>query len=136
MLLDPSPNGSTARRNLLEEEGYQVEVFPTLEAACLRLAAGQPSVAVVSCDDSGGNAIGRLRASGLTSPAILISGIAESAGLNPETTGADAVIQKSASEISVLKREIQRLLRPRPVRRKPAQAAGSAASKTRDSKQA
>ena len=49
-------------------------------------------------------------------------------GLNEENTQADAVIQKSANEVSHLSRAVARLLRQQSARQKPPRkAAGSAA---------
>ena len=50
---------------------------------------------------------------------ILLSGFAESMGLSETGTGADAVIQKSATEVQYLLRTVSRLLRKR-VAKKPA----------------
>ena len=44
-------------------------------------------------------------------PVILISGFVDTLGLNESTTGANAVIQKSANEVSRLIRAVSRLLR-------------------------
>src|ERR1700682_3245155 len=53
---------------------------------------------------------------------ILISGFTDTLGLNEANTGADVVIQKSANEVSHLVRSVNRLLRRKPVVKKPAQA--------------
>jgi CheY-like chemotaxis protein len=52
---------------------------------------------------------------------ILLSGFTESLGLNEQNTGADAVMQKSANEVSHLVNAVNRLLRkvPKKSSRKP-----------------
>ena len=42
---------------------------------------------------------------------VLVSGFVDTLGLNEATTGADAVIQKSANEVTHLVRAVNRLLR-------------------------
>jgi CheY-like chemotaxis protein len=54
-----------------------------------------------------------LRERGVTIPIILLSGFADCLGLTPESTGADVVLQKNASEITTLARYAKRLLMPR-----------------------
>ena len=49
---------------------------------------------------------------------MLVSGFVDTLGLNEASTGADAVIQKSANEVTHLVRAVNRLLR----RKKPAAA--------------
>ena len=49
---------------------------------------------------------------------ILISGFVDTLGLNEENTKADAVIQKSANEVSHLSRAVARLLRQKSARQK------------------
>lgn len=52
-------------------------------------------------------------------PIILISGFADTLGLNEQNTGADAVIQKNATEVAHLTRSVARLMRRKPVRKAP-----------------
>lgn len=56
--------------------------------------------------------IKELRSRGLTIPVILLSGFADQIGLTPASTGANAVLQKSASEVPALLRSTKRLLAP------------------------
>jgi CheY-like chemotaxis protein len=55
--------------------------------------------------------IRRLREVRKDLPVVLLSGYVDPLGLNEDTTGADAVIQKSAHEIPNLLRAVSRLLR-------------------------
>ena len=56
--------------------------------------------------------IASLRQRGFRIPVILLSGFTESLGFCEEASGADAVIQKSANEITQLLRCTKRLLMP------------------------
>ena len=58
---------------------------------------------------------------------VLVSGFVDTLGLNEAITGADAVIQKSANEVTHLVRAVNRLLRRKPSK-KPAGVSGGAAS--------
>ena len=53
---------------------------------------------------------------------VLISGFADTLGLNEENTDADVVIQKSANEVAHLIRAVSRLMRAKPAP-KPARSA-------------
>jgi len=53
---------------------------------------------------------------------ILVSGFVDTLGLNEATTGADAVIQKSANEVTHLVRAVNRLLRKKPAKKVAASA--------------
>jgi len=64
--------------------------------------------------------IARLRKHAPGLPVILISGFVDALGLNEDNTGADAVIQKSANEVSHLVRSVGRLLRKPPAKKPPA----------------
>ena len=48
---------------------------------------------------------------------VLVSGFVDTLGLNEATTGADAVIQKSANEVTHLVRAVNRLLRRKPAKK-------------------
>jgi FixJ family two-component response regulator len=63
--------------------------------------------------------IAELRNRQFDKPIVLLSGFTDTLGLTPESTGADAVLQKSANEVNNLVRTVQRLLNPK----KPAQRA-------------
>jgi len=58
----------------------------------------------------------RLRKQAPDIPIVLVSGFVDTLGLNEASSGADAVIQKSANEVTHLVRAVNRLLR----RKKPA----------------
>ena len=117
--------GILARRSVLEELGYEV-----ISAACggdaLKLVAEHQFDLVVTdykmSPMDGLELIKHLRAGNFQKPIILLSGFVENLGMRPESTGADAVLQKSANEVSNLLRHTKRLLNP------PRKPAGGSAS--------
>ena len=72
---------------------------------------------------TGVDLIAALRALRPTVRTILLSGFADFLGMTTESTGADAVLAKNASELANLTHNVKRLLRPVPVRPKSATAA-------------
>ena len=50
-------------------------------------------------------------------PIVLISGFVDTLGMNEANSGADAVIQKSANEVTHLVRAVNRLLRRKPAKK-------------------
>ena len=86
---------------------------------------------VVMPGKSGLELLAELKKSGLQTPIVLISGFTNALGLNEATTGADVVLQKSATEVSQLIRAVNRLLRKNapPKKRATVQKKSVAASK-------
>jgi CheY-like chemotaxis protein len=120
LLVDDNADGIAARRSVLEELGYCV-VPAGCGADALKLAE-QESFDLVITDYKMSpvnwlELIQKLRETGFGKPIILLTGFAENLGLKADTTGADAVIQKSANEVVTLVRHTKRLLS---VPRKPA----------------
>ncbi len=117
---------------MLEELGYRIATAPNA-ADALDQFHRQPFDLVVTDYKmprmDGTELIVRLRKQAPELPVILISGFVDSLGLNEDNTGADAVIQKSANEVSHLVRTVARLLRKSPAK-KPA-AAQSSEAKTK-----
>lgn len=115
LLVDDNHDGILARRSVLEELGYEVapassglEALEKLQARRFDLLITDFKMAPID----GLELIRRVRADGNTIPIILLSGFAETIGLTPESTGANAVLQKSAKEIDMLVRNAKRLLNP------------------------
>lgn len=133
LLVDDNVYGVEARRSLLEELGYTVvSAHCGLEA--LKIAE-EGNFDLVITDFKmepidGLELIAKLRTSNFTKPIILLTGFAESLGLNSDCTGANVVIQKSSQEVANLIRHTKRLLQPP---RKPprSQGPGPSSSRTR-----
>ena len=125
-MVDDNRDGILARRSVLEELGYQV-ISAGCGADALKLVKEHKFDLVVTdykmSPMDGLELIRLLRADEFCNPIILLSGFAENLGLRPESTGADAVVQKSANEVSNLLRHTKRLLNPP---RKPAGSGGTA----------
>jgi CheY-like chemotaxis protein len=132
LLVDDNRMGLSARRIVLEELGYRVDPYSSPSEALAQFH--NQSFDLVITDYrmpgmSGVELIAGIRGCNPATPIILISGFADTLGLDEVTTGADVVIQKSNHEVAHLVRSVQRLLN-RKVARKPA-AAQKAALKVR-----
>jgi CheY-like chemotaxis protein len=112
LLVNRSANGRTARKAVLEELGHCVTVSASA-ADALEQCAKQAFQLVVTDVDF----MVRLRKQTSELPIIFISDVVDPLGLNEENTGADAVIQKSANEVTHLIRAVGRLLRRKPGRK-------------------
>ena len=116
LMVDDNRDGVLARRSVLEELGYQV-ISAGCGADALELVKEHNFDLVVTdykmSPMDGLQLIQQLRSDDFQKPIILLSGFAENLGLKPESTGADAVVQKSAHEVTNLLRQTKRLLTPR-----------------------
>ena len=115
LLVDDNRDGILARQAVLEELGYGVIAARCGEEA-LKIVQSQ-AVDLVITDFkmkpvTGIELINGLRQSKPELPIILLTGFADSLGLTPENTGANAVLQKSANELNTLLRAVKRLLQP------------------------
>lgn len=128
LLVDDNSLGLAARRVVLQELGHRVQTSSTA-AEALELC-GKHNFDVVVTDYkmpkmNGIEFIGRLRKLHPATSVILISGFADTLGLDESTTGADIVLQKSANEVTQLIRAVNRLLRKQQA---PKKTSGSQAS--------
>lgn len=129
LIVDDNGLGLQARRTVLEELGHHV-LTSTVPHEALDLC-GKQRFDIVITDYrmpkmDGLQLIAHLRKLDATVSVILISGFADTLGLNEANTGADVVLQKSANEVSHLIRSVNRLIRKPPARRKPAGSQSSA----------
>jgi CheY-like chemotaxis protein len=123
LLVDDNANGLAARRSVLEELGHRIMTATSGGDALEQFSAHKFDMVVTDYKMprmDGLELIGRLRAQSPNLPIVLISGYADTLGMNETSTGADVVIQKSSHEVSHLVRAVNRLLRPKPALRKPA----------------
>jgi len=74
----------------------------------------------------GAQLISHLRRERADVPIVLISGFADTLGLSEVTTGANAVIQKSAHEVPMMLRAVERLLNSKAPRKPPGRYSGVA----------
>jgi CheY-like chemotaxis protein len=128
LLVDGHRAGLRARCMVLEEEGHVATGVSSPDEALQLLATEKFGVIVTEFKLTGITAsefISRLRDVAPGTPIILLSGYVDALGLSERTTGADAVLMKSASEPNQLTHTVSRLLRMKPAA---ARARKSAAS--------
>jgi CheY-like chemotaxis protein len=134
LLVDDNANGLKARKTVLEDLGYGIVTASNGHDALERFSPQKFDLVVTDYKMprmDGLELIVNLRRLAPALPIVLISGFVDSLGLNEENTKADAVIQKSANEVSHLSLAVARLLRQQSSRQKPARKpAGSVASRT------
>ena len=112
LLVDDNRDGLLVRRCLLEEIGCCVQTAASGEEGLKLFQATQFDVVVTDYRMprmNGAELIQRIRLLDPNARVILLSGFVEPLGLTEESTGADAVIAKSASEPARLLRTVKRL---------------------------
>jgi CheY-like chemotaxis protein len=117
LLVDDNANGLCARKSVLEELGHHITTAGSGADALDRFVSQTFDLVVTDYKMphmNGLQLITRLRAQAPEVAIILISGYADTLGLDEDSTGADAVIQKSAHEVTHLVRTVNRLLRRKP----------------------
>ena len=107
LLVDGNLSGLAARKSVLEELGHKTRCASSAADALEQLASQKFDLVVTGAPEL----VRRIRKQDEDIPIVLLSGFVDALGLNEETTGADAVIQKSANEVSHLVRAVARLLR-------------------------
>lgn len=114
LIVDDNSMGLQARRTVLEELGHRVHTCSSPQDALEQCGKNRFDVVVTDYrmpKMDGIEFIAELRKHHPGVPVILISGFTDALGLNELSTGADAVIQKSALEVGHLIRAVNRLLR-------------------------
>lgn len=131
LIVDDNSMGLLARRTVLEELGHRVHTCSSAQDALEQCHKNSFDVVVTDYrmpKMDGIEFIRELRKVYPSQPIILISGFAETLGLNESSTGADVVLQKSANEVGHLIRAVNRLLK-RPERKPPRPQSPDPASK-------
>ena len=114
LMVDDNKMGLTARKAVFEEMSYRVVAVSTPEEALEQATATQFDVVVTDFKMNtmtGVELIRALRTANIHAPVVLLSGCVDALGLNENNTGADIVIQKSASEVTHLVRAVKNLVR-------------------------
>lgn len=127
LVVDDNANGLAARKSVLEELGHKITTAPNGVEAFALFQEHKFDLVVTDYRMprmDGLELISNVRGLRPEIPIVLISGFTDSLGLDEKSTGADAVIQKSANEVSHLVRAVNRLLRKKAAPRKPAAAQG------------
>jgi CheY-like chemotaxis protein len=132
LLVDDNKHGLIARRTVLQEMHYEVTTAGNGEEA-LELFSRQHFDLVITDHRmprmTGVELIQKLKAIRPALPVVLLSGFVDPLGLDERSTGADAVIAKSANEVSHLLRATAKLLNRRPARKPPKSIRQAAAAK-------
>ncbi len=122
LLVDDNAHGLSARKAILEEQGYDVVAKPC-PCKALECFGSEPFDMLITDfrmpGMDGRQLIAKVRERIPDLPIVMISGFAEALGLSEATTGADFVIQKSAHEVPVMVRAVDRLLARGKTPRKP-----------------
>lgn len=131
LLVDDHPAGLAARGSVLTELGFAITTAGSAEVALKKFQA-EPFPLVVTDYKlpgmTGVDLIAGIRAVAPETRIVLISGFVDALGLTEQSTGADAVLAKSANEVTQLIRAVQRLLR-RSVAKKPGSVKKATAKK-------
>ena len=125
LLVDDNPNGLTARRMILEEQGFTITTTDNAEDAWTLFQEARFDIVVTDYrlhGMNGGDLIRLIRNSDSPARVILLSGFIGVLGLNEENTGADEVILKSNKEVPELLRAVRKLAHQTPRRRPPSPA--------------
>jgi CheY-like chemotaxis protein len=121
LMVDDNEHGLVARKNVLKQQGFDSVTATSAEAGLELLQTHHFDLVVTDYKMGGMDGIafiGHVRERCPGTPVILLSGFVDALGLDERSTGADAVISKSATEAASLVRTVTRLLTRRP-RRKP-----------------
>jgi CheY-like chemotaxis protein len=132
LLVDGSSAGRAARRTVLEEQGHKVWIATNVADAVDQFAGHKFDLVITDHTMPGMNGLGLIKKIHTESPemqVVLLSGFVDALGLNELTTGASAVIQKSANEVPHLVRAVARLLKRKPVKKNAAKETGKARPK-------
>ena len=124
LLIDDNKSGLLARRHVLEEAGYKVSTANTPEDGLRQFAESTYGLVITDYKMprmNGAQVIAALRAQRADLSIIIVSGQVDALGLTEQNTGADAVIAKSATEVTQMVRAVARLL-ARKTAKKPGRA--------------
>ncbi|MGO9242570.1 MAG: response regulator [Bryobacteraceae bacterium] len=117
LLVDGHRAGLRARCMVLEEEGHVATGVSSPDEALQLLTEEKFGVIVTEfklIGTTGPEFIAKLRQVAPGTPVLLLSGYVDALGLSERSTGADAVLMKSASEPNQLTYTVSRLLRMKP----------------------
>jgi CheY-like chemotaxis protein len=127
LIVDDNKMGLSARKAVLEAVGHKIATASSGPEALALFDDGGFDLVVTDYKMpkmTGVELIAELRERSPALPIILISGFADTLGLNETNTLADAVLQKSSSEVTQLMRAVSKLLN-KPARKPAGTSKGS-----------
>lgn len=122
LLVDGNAGGLAARKTVLEEAGHKVSVATGGGDAFEQFSISKFDLIVTDHKMPRMDGLGlikKIHEASPETPIVLLSGFVDALGLNEQTTGASAVIQKSSTEVPHLVRAVARLLKRKPKRKGP-----------------
>ena len=132
LMVDDNEHGLVARKTVLKQQGFDSITATSAEAGLELLQTHRFDLVVTDYRMGGMDGIkfiAHLRQRSPGTPVILLSGFVDALGLDERTTGADAVLSKSANEAASLVRTVNRLLtRRKPIRKETREKAVAARS--------
>ena len=126
LMVDDNPSGLAARTMVLSELGYEITTAHNAARALALFEESPFPLMVTDYKMPGQNGVDLIRAIRAVAPQtriVLVSGFVDAMGITEENSGADAVIMKSANEVSQLVRAVNRLSK-RTAAKQPARAEG------------
>ncbi len=132
LLVDGNSAGLAARKTILEEQGHKVWVATGVADAFDQFSGHKFDVVVTDHKMprmDGLSLIKKIHSISPDTPVVLLSGFVDALGLNEQTTGAAAVIQKSANEVPQLVRAVARMLNRKAPKKSAASEGGKAKGK-------
>ncbi len=132
LLVDGNAAGLAARKTVLEEQGHKVWVATGVTDAFDQFSSHKFDIVVTDHKMPRMDGLGlikKIHALSADTPVVLLSGFVDALGLNEQSTGAAAVIQKSANEVPHLVRAVARILKRKPAKKGVAKETGKARAK-------
>jgi DNA-binding NtrC family response regulator len=132
LLVDGNSAGLAARKTVLEEQGHKVSIATGVTDALEQFSSHKIDLVVTDHKPPRMDGLGlikKIHTLSADTPVVLLSGFVDALGLNEQTTGAVAVIQKSANEVQQLVRAVARVLKRKPMKKRPAHEGGAPKAK-------
>ena len=122
-MIDENSHGLTARKAVLEEQGHTVTTTKSPQHALELFESESYQMVITDHKMPRVNGLELIEAFRAAKPGIrivLLSGFVDALGLTAQSTGADAVLQKSSHEVPQLIRVVARALARKPTAKRKA----------------
>jgi DNA-binding NtrC family response regulator len=134
LMIDENAHGLTARKAVLEEQGHTVTTTESLQHARELFESETFEMVITDHKMPRVNGLEMIQFCRSIKPQVrivLLSGFVETLGLTAQSTGADAVVQKSAHEVPQLIRVVARALTSKATPKRKATASEAPPSKAK-----